>query len=83
MSDSNTEIILTKKQHSKIQKALVALESVRAEVEEENSVSVLWYLDGTGNLCLMEGRSHDEYENPNSGMIIDSFTFAKADGGDW
>jgi len=83
MSDSNTGIALTKKQSSKITRALDALESVRAEVETESGSSISWYLDGTTNLCLMEGGSHDKYENANRDMVIDAFTFTKAGGGDW
>lgn len=83
MSDNQTEIVLTKKQHAKIQRALDALESVRLEVERQYETDISWYLDGTTNLNLMEGTSHDGNNNPNRDMIIESFDFKKSGGGDW
>ena len=58
MSYSNTEIVLTKKQRSKIQKALDSLDSVRLELEREYGVDVGWYLEDTANL---KSKSRDGY----------------------
>ena len=83
MSDSNTEIVLTKKQRSKIQKALDSLDSVRLELELEHGVDVGWYLEDTANLNLMQGQSHDDRGGPNFGMVIERFDLPNSSGGGW
>ena len=83
MSYSNTEIVLTKKQRSKIQKALDSLDSVRLELEREYGVDVGWYLEDTANLNLMEGQSHDDRGKANHGMVIQVFDLPNSSGGGW
>ena len=84
----STQIALTKKQRNKINRALNALEEVRAEVSEfwaeEKVGGINWYLEDNGNLCLMDGDSHGGINwSPRQDYAIDTFTFNQASGGGW
>ncbi len=84
-----TDIVLTPKQKSKIKRAVKALNDVRKEVEQTNECEpegILWYLEDSGNLCLMDGLSHDsdQYgDPPRQHAVIDIFDLDKSSGGGW
>lgn len=77
------KIYLTTKQTAKIKRALKALEDVRQEVASETGGDIQWYLEDCGNLCLMNGNSHDENQNPRQDAIIEIFNMKSASGGAW
>lgn len=60
---------LTKIQKAKIQKALDSLEGVRAKLAVDGK-DINWYLEDNGNLCLMDGETHDDRGASNMHMIM-------------
>ncbi len=84
-----TDIVLTPKQKAKIKRAVKALNDVRKEVEQTNNCEpegILWYLEDSENLNLMDGMSHDNstYGEPSrQDAVIDVFNLDKASGGGW
>ncbi len=84
-----TSIVLTPKQRAKIKRAVKALNDVRKEVEQTNKCEpegILWYLEDSENLNLMDGMSHDNgvYGEPSrQHAVIDVFNLDKSSGGGW
>ena len=83
MMSNETQIVLTTKQRNKVNRALKALEEVRAEVDLEAENRVAWYLEDCGNLNLMDGDSHNEHGDGNHGMVIYTFDLPYSGGGGW
>ena len=79
-----TDIKLTAKQHNKIQRAIKALNDVRAELESKNPDSyVNWYLEDNDNLNLMREHSHTNDGMTNKEAILYCYNLDNAGGGGW
>lgn len=79
-----SDIQLTTKQASKVERAIKALNDVRREVEKANQgCDINWYLEDTANLHLMSGLSHDDQHKARHDAVIASFTLDEASGGGW
>lgn len=80
-----SNIELTTKQRSKINRAIKALNDTRKEVQNENpDIEIHWYLEGKDNLNLVRGNTHEgingdaQYDN-----VIDLFYLDNSSGGGW
>lgn len=79
-----SDIQLTTKQASKVERAIKALNDVRREVEKTSGTSITWYLEDSENLHLMEGESHDDQMgSARYDAIIESYCLDNSGGGGW
>ena len=82
-----SNIYLTSKQRLKIKKAIKLLDEVRNEIQQANSdATVNWYLEDCGNLNLLDGDSHDAYNDQggaNHDAVIEVFDLPFSGGGGW
>ena len=82
-----TKITLTTKQYQKINRAVKALNDVRKELEPQCKLpgGINWYLEDTGNLCLMDGDTHCDglQAKPRRNGVIEVFYLDNASGGGW
>lgn len=79
-----SELSLTRKQHNKIKRAVKALNDVRKELQVDNSdYDINWYLEDCGNLCIMEGESHDDKGETRQDRIISIYDLEYSSGGGW
>lgn len=78
------EIILTKSQLRKIKTSVKALNDVRQELQSENpNFNINWYLEDSGNFCLMEDETHDDDGNARQDRVIEIFNLDNSSGGGW
>lgn len=78
------DIVLTKAQRTKIDKAVKSLNDVRAELQRDNpDKDISWYLEDCSNLNLMEDESHDSDGCANQHSVIQHFHLDNASGGGW
>jgi hypothetical protein len=82
-----SDIELTISQDRKIKRAIKALNDVRAELASANPDNhISWYLEGSDNLNLMSGDSHDmsnDQGGQNYDNVIATYDLDNASGGGW
>jgi hypothetical protein len=78
------KVKITARQKAKIQKAVEALNDVRADIQSKNpDHDINWYLEDCGNFNLMENPSHDENHKARQDRVILHSQLEESSGGGW